>query len=108
MSEDSRFCPDCGSGNVEPDFRRTNVLGEMLFNQDQWICNECGYSGLMPTGEPDEETEFEEKEDIDDQVDINYSTDYSAGRGYLKYLVYVSIPLTAVYVLVRIVGFYLR
>lgn len=91
---DNRFCPDCGSENVEPDFRRTNVLGEMIFNQNKWICNECNYTGIMPSGEPDEDTEFEEKM----RTEKNQPIDGSAGIAYFKYLLYILVPLTALYV----------
>jgi len=91
MSDDSRFCPNCGSSNVEPDFRRTNVLGDMMFNQNKWVCNECDYAGIMPSGEPDEDTEFEQ---IDQET-----VDKSAGRAYFDYIVYILIPLTLLYII---------
>ena len=113
MSEDSRFCPNCGSENVEPDFRRTNVLGDMMFNQNKWVCKECGYAGLMPqlsqvekdcseqqpegllrlSGEPEEDEElemvFEEKE--------QETIDKTAGRAYYEYTIYILTPLTLLY-----------
>ncbi len=98
--DDSRFCPDCGSENVEPDFRRTNVLGEMIFNQNKWVCNDCGYTGIMPSGEPDEDTEFK---DADEESGKNDVVDGSAGRAYVKYISYVFIPLTILYILYLII-----
>lgn len=91
MTQNQRFCPNCGSENVEPDFRRTNVLGEMMFNQNKWVCNECDYAGIMPSGEPDKDTEFDETE--------QETVDKSAGKAYSKYLLHVFIPLTLLYIL---------
>lgn len=102
MTQNQRFCPNCGSENVEPDTRRTNVLGEMIFNDNKWLCNECGYTGLMPTGDPEEDfdeeesrTEFEEADGVGDEEGV----DTDAGKGYLKYELYVLIPLTVLYII---------
>ncbi len=94
MDQDKRFCPNCGTTNVEPDFRRTNVLGEMLFDQNKWLCNECGYTGIMPAGEASEDIEFDEEEAEDPEV-----IDTSAGKAYAKYIVYVVIPASLVFVM---------
>lgn len=80
---------------MEPDFRRTNVLGDMMFNQNKWVCNECDYAGLMPSGEPDDDTEFEEKE--------QETVDRSAGSAYFKYFKYVFFPATVLYILYLII-----
>jgi ribosomal protein S27AE len=90
VTDDSRFCPNCGSENVEPDFRRTNVLGEMIFNQNKWLCNECGYTGIVPSGEPEEDTEFEPEE--------QEKVDGDAGSAYFKYLFYVLVPATVLFI----------
>lgn len=90
MSYDKRFCPNCGSENVEPDDRHTNVLGDMLFDQNKWLCNECGYTGLMPSGETSEEIEFKDGAEPD-------SVDSSAGKAYLSFLIYIVIPATLLY-----------
>ncbi|MFB6204788.1 MAG: hypothetical protein ABEJ75_04030 [Candidatus Nanohaloarchaea archaeon] len=87
-----RFCPNCGSQNVEPDTRHTNVLGEMMFNQNKWLCNNCGYTGIMPEGDPQGEFEPKEQEPVD--------TD--AGRGYFKYIMYLVIPFFLLLVVLRI------
>jgi ribosomal protein S27AE len=71
-----RFCPNCGSEDVEPDTRHTNVLGDLMFNPDKWLCNECSYTGLMPEGEIDEEFDYSPQEQS--------KIDTDAGRGYLK------------------------
>jgi hypothetical protein len=76
-----RFCPNCGSRNVEPDTRRTNVLGELMFNPDKWLCNECSYTGLMPEGEPDKEFDYEPMEQS--------KIDTDAGKGYLKAEIFI-------------------
>lgn len=79
---------------MEPDNRHTNVLGEFIFNQDKWLCRECGYSGLMPetsnTGERDmEEIQFEPVE--------QETVDTDAGKGMVKYYAYVLLPALIVY-----------
>lgn len=89
--EEHRFCPNCGSNEVEPDFRRTNVLGEMMFNQNKWLCNDCGYAGIMPTGEPPEDTEFDGEEEYP-------LVDSDAGRAYAKYFLYIFVPVMAFWI----------
>jgi ribosomal protein S27AE len=93
---EERLCPNCGSGNVEPDTRRTNVLGELMFNPDKWFCNECDYTGLMPEGRADKEFEFEPE----DQSTV----DTDAGKGYLKaeiVLFSTAIIFTVLFLLLR-------
>jgi len=110
VADDKRFCPDCGSSNVEPDFRRTNVLGEMIFNQNKWVCNECGYTGIMPSGDPedfeleegseDEETRGQkEEQQIEFEEKSHDTVDQEAGKAYFKYFVYILLPLTILYLL---------
>ena len=97
-----RFCPNCGSDWVEPD---TTNAAEMAFsggNPNMWHCNECGYTGLMPEGDPDEEgetgnIEFENNEEVS-------RFDYGFGKAYLKYLLYIALPVTIIYILFRIVS----
>jgi ribosomal protein S27AE len=96
MTQNQRFCPNCGADNVEPDFRRTNVLGEMIFNQNKWLCNECGYTGIMPSGEPEEDTEFEPEE--------QEKVDGEAGSAYFKYLFYILIPATLLFLAAVLLG----
>lgn len=99
MSKDQRFCPDCGSEDVEPDFRRTNMLGEMIFNQNKWVCNECGYTGIMPSGDP--EQDFSEGEEIEfEKVEQEQSVDTEAGTAYFRYYVKILIPATIIFALV--------
>lgn len=93
MPKNRRFCPNCGSTNVEPDTRHTNVLGEMLFNQNKWLCNDCGYTGIMP--EPsDEEVEAEE---VEFEPSEQPTIDTAAGKAYLKYILYVAVPAVIIY-----------
>jgi ribosomal protein S27AE len=96
MPENQRFCPNCGADNVEPDFRRTNVLGEMIFNQNKWLCNECGYTGIMPSGEPEEDTEFEPEE--------QEKVDGEAGSAYFRYLFYILIQATLLFLVAVLLG----
>ena len=101
-----RFCPNCGSTNVEFDTDHTNVLGELISNQNQWVCNECGYRGLMPEGDPEEfeeSLEGEEGERIEfDRVEQD-SVDTALGSAYFKYFMYISTPITIIYILLRLV-----
>jgi len=88
-----RFCPECGSENVGPDFRKTNVLGEAVFNNDKWNCSECGYTGLMPEGEASEDMEFEKNMDQFDEIDV------SAGKAYFEYWFYIFLPAVVLFML---------
>ena len=81
---DQRFCPNCGSVKVEPDTRHTNVLGEIIADQNKWYCRECDYAGWMPAGEKEDDMEFEQVEQKPIDTDL--------GRAYTKYLLYVLIP----------------
>ncbi|MFB6116584.1 MAG: hypothetical protein ABEK10_03670 [Candidatus Nanosalina sp.] len=98
MTQNQRFCPNCGSENVEPDTRRTNVLGEMIFDQNKWVCNDCGYTGIMPSGDP--EQDFDKDEEIEFENADEEGIDTDAGKGYLKYELYILIPLTVLYLLI--------
>lgn len=98
MGDELRFCPNCGSLNVEPD---TSNRAEVYFsggNPNSWKCNDCSYTGLVPEGDPDEfeegieEVEFEPGEDYR-MVDTGF------GRAYLKFIVYVVVPFTTIYIL---------
>lgn len=80
MSYENRFCPNCGSGKVEPDTRHTNVLGEAIFNTNKWFCNDCGYAGVMPEGKP--ETEDGEKFEFESMEQPKIDTD--AGKAYIR------------------------
>ena len=91
-----RFCPNCGSKDVEPDTRHTNVLGDLMFNPDKWLCNECSYTGLMPEGDSDEKVKYEPQNQ--EKVDTD------AGRGYLRMeilLISIAIVFAVLFVLLR-------
>jgi ribosomal protein S27AE len=95
---EKRFCPNCGSKDVEPDERHTNNLGEFIFDLNKWLCNECGYSGIMPL--EDEEG----REDIDFEPVEQEEVDASAGRGLLKYYTLIMIPsLIVAYLVFRLI-----
>lgn len=83
---EKRFCPNCGSKNVAPDERHTNNLGEFIFDLDKWLCNKCGYSGIMPL------ENGEGREDIDFEPVEQGSIDTSAGKGLLQYYLKILIP----------------
>ena len=95
-----RFCPECGSEDVGPDFRKSNVLGEAVFNNDKWNCSECGYTGLMPEGEASEDMEFEKNthqfEENRSQFD---ELDVSAGKAYFEYWFYIFLPAVVLFML---------
>lgn len=105
MSKDIRFCPNCGSTNVEFDTDHTNVIGEIIANQNQWLCNECGYRGLMPTGDPEE---FEEGLEEDEGEKIEFdpveqdTVDTKLGKAYFKYVIYISIPASIIYLIFKL------
>lgn len=95
---EKRFCPNCGSKNVEPDERHTNNLGEVIFDLNKWLCNDCSYTGIMPLEDEEgwNDIEFEpiEQEEID----------ASAGRGLLKYYTKILIPaLIITYLLFQLI-----
>ena len=52
------FCPNCGSTNVSTD---TDGFVKRWRNADIWICDDCGYNGFMPKGNPDD-FDFEKDE----------------------------------------------
>ena len=125
MSQNQRFCPNCGSNNVEFDTDHTNVIGEIIANQNKWLCNECGYRGLMPhlsqdekdsseqqpegLMRPEEDPEkFEEGLEQDGEIEFDpveqENLDTSLGNAYFKYFVYISFPVTALYILFRLLA----
>ncbi|MFB6292205.1 MAG: hypothetical protein ABEI58_02315 [Candidatus Nanohaloarchaea archaeon] len=66
MGDEKRFCPNCGSKDVDPVHRE---LWGFSKNPDVWECNDCGYTGLVP-----EEGEEVEEVDFDDDGDYPKST----------------------------------
>lgn len=101
MSQKKRFCPNCGSTWVEPD---TSNRAEVYFsggNPNKWQCNNCDYTGLMPEGDPDQDFNEESKrdeEDIEFEPEEEYPReDTEFGIGYLKYILYISLPLLLFY-----------
>lgn len=91
---EARFCPNCGSLRVEPD---TSNRAETAFsggNPNRWKCRECGYNGMMPTGDPDEDDEDQNVEEMDFEPGEKYSREETEfGKAYLKYLVYITLPV---------------
>ncbi len=93
---EKRFCPNCGSENVEPDTSNAAYVAEAGGNPNTWSCNECGYTGMMPEGEPEDI----EAEEIDFEPDEEYPQfDIGFGRAYLRYLLYIAIPVLGLYLL---------
>jgi predicted nucleic-acid-binding Zn-ribbon protein len=95
---DKRFCPKCGSTNVEPDHRKTNMLGEIIADQNKWLCNNCNYTGIMPKGDPENQEEAIEQMEFEPASQPAIDTDL--GKGYAKYILYVTAPLMIVYLIV--------
>jgi len=91
---EKRFCPNCGSDWVEPDTENAAAIYFHGGNPNQWKCNKCNYTGFMPAGDPEEnkEIDFEEKDKYP-QIDTKF------GRGYLKYLIYIVLPFTILYLI---------
>lgn len=104
MEKNQRFCPNCGSTKVEFDTDHTNVIGEMIANQNKWLCNDCGYRGLMPEGDPEEFEEGLEKESEELEFDpVEQETvDTTFGNAYFKYFVYISLPAMIVYAIFKL------
>lgn len=100
MTKEIRFCPNCGSTWVEPD---TSNRAEVFFsggNPNKWQCNDCDYTGLMPEGDPEQDFEksSEEADSIQFEPDEEYPReDTGFGKGYLKYLIYISLPVLTAY-----------
>lgn len=110
MTQEKRFCPNCGSSNVNPDFSHTNVLGEMMFDNNKWVCNECDYKGLMPENtqenkdsDKSQETKQDKNNEEDDDIDFEEkdqkTLDVKSGRAYFRYWAYILFPLTVIYIL---------
>lgn len=93
-----RFCPNCGSDWVEPD---TSNRAEVYFsggNPNKWKCRDCGYVGIMPEGDPEEEiNEDRTEQNMEFDPDKEYpreNTDF--GQAYLKYLIYILLPFMVI------------
>jgi hypothetical protein len=61
---EEKFCPNCGSTHVEPDTSNRWATATFGGNPNEWYCRECEYSGLMPSVDPEEDSE-EGSEEID-------------------------------------------
>jgi hypothetical protein len=93
-----RFCPNCGSTHVEPD--TTNQWATAVFggNPNEWRCRECDYSGLMPSG--DSEEDFERSEEIEFKPGEEYNRiDLEATPRFLVWWIVISGVLGAIYAL---------
>lgn len=100
MAEELRFCPNCGSTWVEPDTSNRAEVAYSGGNANRWQCNECGYIGLMPEGDPDQDYENTSEEEIEFDPGEEYPReDTDFGTGYLKYLVYVLLPVLLIYII---------
>ena len=103
MSEQVRFCPNCGSRWVEPDTSNRAEVYLSGGNPNKWQCNDCGYTGLMPEGDP--ENSFEENENFSNDKELEFEpeekyprNDTGFGKAYLKYILYISLPATLLYI----------
>lgn len=96
---EERFCPNCGSTWVEPD---TSNRAYVVYGGggNKWKCNDCDFVGWMPEGNPEEDFDEDMADKIKFEPDEKYPReDLDFGRGYLKWLIYIAIPLTALYIL---------
>lgn len=94
MSKDIKFCPNCGSTNVEPDTTNSAEIAFTGGNPNHWRCNNCDYTGIIPKGNPEEDINKETSEEITFEPKENYQrVDLHFGKGYLKYLIYIALPL---------------
>jgi rubredoxin len=90
-----RFCPNCGSDWVEPD---TSNRAEVYFsggNPNKWKCRECGYVGIMPEGDPEED--FQENPEKEESIEFEPEEEYtredtSFGPAYVKFIIYILLP----------------
>jgi ribosomal protein S27AE len=105
LTEEIRFCPNCGSTDVEPDSSHTNQLGEIIANPDKWICNQCDYRGLMPKGDPEEYQESPNEMDFEPRKQQKIDTDL--GKGEFNFFIYFSLPLILLILLVVLAGYLL-
>lgn len=110
MSPDARFCPNCGSTHVEPDSSNSAEIAFSGGNPNKWSCRKCGYTGMMPehaeaeTGDEVPESLLNPEEDGEAEQEISFEPneeypreDLGFGRGYLKYLLYISLPAVVIY-----------
>jgi ribosomal protein S27AE len=104
MAHQKRFCPNCGSEWVEPS---TSNRAEQFFsggNPNRWQCNDCDYTGLMPVKE-DSEKDNGESGEIGFEPGKEYGREYTGfGPAYIKYILYVTLPLMAIYYLYLRIG----
>lgn len=97
-----RFCPNCGSDWVEPD---TSNRAEVYFsggNPNKWKCRNCNYTGLMPEGDP-EDNSSEHENEIEFSPDQNVEKlDTGFGIAYAKYILYIVIPALLIYTALKV------
>ncbi len=86
----SRNCPNCGSKDIKPDTTGTSVFSHGNIND--WICNNCGYTGIMPEGEINEDIEFDYEE-----KETEYSENHSNISVYLTLIIIILMILTISY-----------
>ena len=84
-----RFCPNCGGKDIKPDMSGTTSFSHG--NITDWICNNCGYTGVMPTGEPDEDFEFDEPEPVEE------AEDQPSIKNYILFILLFVLTLTLLY-----------
>jgi ribosomal protein S27AE len=103
MSQQKRFCPNCGSTWVEPD---TSNRAEVYFsggNPNKWQCNNCDYTGLMPEGDPKVDLSKEDSENSEEDIKFEPEEEYPRkdigfGIGYLKYLIFILFPALTLFI----------
>ena len=93
-------CPKCGSRDVTFEKQAAYVYTG-LSNQFKQ-CNNCGYHGMIFPEVPVSGVEEQplKAEEVKDRVVVQTSF----GKGYLRYLLYIAIPLAAIVLLVIATG----
>ena len=86
---EKKFCPNCGSSQVEPETE--NVAYIDMGNFNDWRCENCDYTGPMPEGESKQDIEFDSSDEYS-----HFNTNYAVAE--LKVFLYIGLPLTLLYI----------
>ncbi len=92
-----RFCPNCGSRKVIPD---NDSFVKRWRNIGRWTCENCGYNGFMPVGNP-EDFEFDNQDYEGDLSDAVLDAEFGSISQYYQQ---ISLVMILVGVLLAIVS----
>jgi len=76
------------------------MLGEIKSTPDKWLCNNCNCTGLISKGSPEDYEEEVQEMELKENEQSSIDTDL--GKAYLKYVIYISIPLTILYIIANL------